>query len=156
VPGSLDTRPVFPPDTIRPIENALIKARTSALQAQQEQMRSQQQLLGGIARGRPPPNGPYRETPTPPSGPRMPYGHAYHPPNGPGANGRPMETPVQQGYPQHHNPQVRPNFLLVYQRQTGRVPHPWRRRANHKALISRPPANRGCLFYHTNHHRPRR
>jgi pre-mRNA cleavage complex 2 protein Pcf11 len=35
VPGSLDTRPVFPPDTTRNIENALIKARTAALQSQQ-------------------------------------------------------------------------------------------------------------------------
>ncbi|KAJ5833132.1 hypothetical protein N7474_001443 [Penicillium riverlandense] len=35
VPGSLDTRPVFPPDITRNIENALIKARTAALQSQQ-------------------------------------------------------------------------------------------------------------------------
>ncbi|KAL8366127.1 hypothetical protein RB595_004751 [Gaeumannomyces hyphopodioides] len=104
VPGTLDTRPVFPPDTVRPIENALIKARTSALQAQQEQMRSQQQLLAG-GRGRPP-NGPYRETPTPPGGPRNPYGHAFAPPSGP--NGRPSETPVMQGYLTHHNPQGMP------------------------------------------------
>lgn len=111
VPGSLDTRPVFPPDTVRPIENALIKARTSALQAQQEQMRSQQQLLAG-GRGRPS-NGPYRETPTPPGGPRNPYGHAFAPPSGP--NGRPPETPVQQGYATHHNPQVGipSGFLLL-------------------------------------------
>jgi pre-mRNA cleavage complex 2 protein Pcf11 len=60
VPGSLDTRPVFPPDVVRPIENALIKARTSALQAQQERMQQQNFL------GRPRPAAPYRETPTPP------------------------------------------------------------------------------------------
>ncbi|KAL8281797.1 hypothetical protein RB597_009490 [Gaeumannomyces tritici] len=106
VPGSLDTRPVFPPDTVRPIENALIKARTSALQAQQEQMRSQQQLLTG-GRGRPPPNGPYRETPTPPGGPRNPYGHAFAPPPS-GPNGRPSEPPLMQGFPAHHNPQGMP------------------------------------------------
>lgn len=35
VPGSLDTRPVFPPDVTRNIESALIKARTAALQQQQ-------------------------------------------------------------------------------------------------------------------------
>jgi pre-mRNA cleavage complex 2 protein Pcf11 len=35
VPGSLDTRPVFAPDITRNIENALIKARTAALQSQQ-------------------------------------------------------------------------------------------------------------------------
>jgi pre-mRNA cleavage complex 2 protein Pcf11 len=37
VPGSLDPRPVFSADVTRPIETALIKARTQALQAQQEQ-----------------------------------------------------------------------------------------------------------------------
>ncbi|KAK6609401.1 hypothetical protein H4I96_03332 [Botrytis cinerea] len=61
VPGSIDTRPVFPPEVTRPIENALIKARTSALQ--QEQLRSQQQLMnrGRSAVGQ----APYRNTPTP-------------------------------------------------------------------------------------------
>ncbi|KAI6249215.1 hypothetical protein HI914_02370 [Erysiphe necator] len=65
VPGSMDTRPVFPPEVTRPIENALIKAKTSFLQAHQEHMRTQQQLTG---RGRQiPPQIPYRETPTPPN-----------------------------------------------------------------------------------------
>ncbi|TLD32755.1 hypothetical protein PspLS_01493 [Pyricularia sp. CBS 133598] len=98
VPGSLDTRPVFPPEVVRPIENALIKARTSALQAQQEQMRNQHHLLGG--RGRPPPpmmpqGMPYRETPTPP-GARGPngYGQPYLPPNVRGP-----ENPQGQTYP---------------------------------------------------------
>ncbi|KAI0855484.1 hypothetical protein F4860DRAFT_32387 [Xylaria cubensis] len=64
VPGSIDTRPVFSPDVVRPIENALIKVRTTTLQQDQERMRTQQQLYG---RGRPAPQGmPYRETPTPP------------------------------------------------------------------------------------------
>lgn len=31
VPGSIDPRPVFPADTVRPIENALIKAKTAAI-----------------------------------------------------------------------------------------------------------------------------
>ncbi|KAI8258950.1 hypothetical protein K4K58_002934 [Colletotrichum sp. SAR11_239] len=53
VPGSLDKRPVFAPEVTQPIESALMKARTSALQAQQ-----------GRGRGRP--GAPYRETPTPP------------------------------------------------------------------------------------------
>lgn len=101
VPGSIDTRPVFPPDVVRPIENALIKARTTALQAQQESLRGQQQLLsrGRVAM-------PYRETPTPPdprSGPQQagPYGH----PPFPGMNGTPQGNPVaiQQGYPIHPN-----------------------------------------------------
>jgi len=65
VPGSLDTRPVFPVEVTRTIENALIKARTAAVQLQQQQAKSQQELL---ARGRPTatPPVPWRNTPTPP------------------------------------------------------------------------------------------
>ncbi|KAI1430581.1 hypothetical protein GGR50DRAFT_191040 [Xylaria sp. CBS 124048] len=74
VPGSIDTRPVFPPDVIRPIENALIKVRTTALQQDQERMRMQQQLFG---RGRPVQAVPYRDTVTPP-GVRS-QGHVYPP-----------------------------------------------------------------------------
>ena len=76
VPGSLDPRPVFPAETIRPIENALIKARTAAVQAQQQQQsRAQQEMM---ARSRPmaTPNPQWRSTPTPPQG-RGPY---YPPP----------------------------------------------------------------------------
>lgn len=65
VPGSLDTRPVFPVEITRSIENALIKARTAALQ--QQQARSQQELLG---RGRgvtTPPNWTHSPTPPPPA-----------------------------------------------------------------------------------------
>ena len=50
IPGSMDPRPVFPIDTVRPIENALIKAKTAALQNTRQ---VQQQ-----------PD--YRNTPTPP------------------------------------------------------------------------------------------
>lgn len=92
VPGSMDTRPVFPPDVTRPIENALIKARTSAVQAQQEQMRNnQQQYLG---RGRPVASpAPYQQTPTPPAGYRQ------------------QPPPAQyQGYPpqQYQSPPINP------------------------------------------------
>ncbi|KAE8378723.1 hypothetical protein BDV26DRAFT_185070 [Aspergillus bertholletiae] len=52
VPGSLDTRPVFPPDVTRSIESALIKARTAALQ--QQQARSQQEILTRGRVGTPP------------------------------------------------------------------------------------------------------
>lgn len=38
VPGSIDPRPVFPLETVRPIENALIKARTAVLQSRQPQV----------------------------------------------------------------------------------------------------------------------
>jgi pre-mRNA cleavage complex 2 protein Pcf11 len=105
VPGSIDTRPVFPVEVTRPIENALIKARTSALQAHQEYARSQQQPMG---RGRPGmvPD-PYRNTPTPPNAFRPPqyaqqgYGSTY---------GQPYPTDqVGQAYnqQQYGTPQVR-------------------------------------------------
>jgi pre-mRNA cleavage complex 2 protein Pcf11 len=86
VPGSIDTRPVFPIEVTRPIETALIKARTAALQSQQEYARSQPQALG---RARPPMMGdPYRNTPTPPNGFRPP----------------PVQQPGygSQAYPQDH------------------------------------------------------
>nr|POE53457.1 uncharacterized protein c4g9.04c [Quercus suber] len=63
VPGSVDTMPVFSPDVVRPIENALIKARTAMLQnrpqAQQQAIRSTPtppQLNGQFA---PPPGSGY-------------------------------------------------------------------------------------------------
>ena len=52
VPGSMDTRPVFPLDTVRPIESALIKAKTAALQSSRPAPNQLQQE--------------YRSTPTPP------------------------------------------------------------------------------------------
>ncbi|KAJ3560265.1 hypothetical protein NPX13_g9360 [Xylaria arbuscula] len=75
IPGSIDTRPIFPPDVVRPIENALIKVRTTALQQDQERMRSQQQLYG---RGRPAQGMPYRETTTPPGARPPSQVHAYN------------------------------------------------------------------------------
>ena len=70
VPGSLDTRPVFPAEITRSIENALIKARTAALQHQQA--RNQQEILGR-SRGVATPPITWRNTPTPPqSAPRYP------------------------------------------------------------------------------------
>jgi pre-mRNA cleavage complex 2 protein Pcf11 len=66
VPGSIDTRPVFPSDVTRPIETALIKARTSALQAHQEFAARNQQQLSRARPGMQPTPTPYRETPTPP------------------------------------------------------------------------------------------
>ncbi|KAI3327924.1 hypothetical protein HD806DRAFT_484424 [Xylariaceae sp. AK1471] len=85
VPGSIDTRPVFPPEVVRPIENALIKVRTTTLQQDQERLRSQQQLYG---RGRPVQGVPYRETPTPPGARPPSQLHTY---------------PVQQPPMQHPN-----------------------------------------------------
>ncbi|KAM0801104.1 hypothetical protein BDR22DRAFT_880498 [Usnea florida] len=96
VPGSLDPRPVFPAETIRPIENALIKARTAAVQAQQQQQsRAQQETM---ARGRPmaTPSSQWRSTPTPPQA-RGPY----YPP--------PQQTYGQQNVT-NGNYQVRPPY----------------------------------------------
>lgn len=110
VPGSIDTRPVFPPEVTRPIENALIKARTSAVQAHQEHLRSQQQIMG--RRPNPSPT-PFRDTPTPPGavrhaipgapGPGYPpnYGpQSYPPPAGGQQFPNPMNGHQQYGLPQ--------------------------------------------------------
>ncbi|OAA66469.1 mRNA cleavage factor complex component [Niveomyces insectorum RCEF 264] len=103
VPGSVDPRPVFAPDTVRPIENALVKAKTSALQAQQEHMRTEQQLLG---RGRPYNATPYRQTPTPPGG-RLGYIPAA------GAYGQ--QPPPQSQQQQQLQPQPQPQPPLPQQ-----------------------------------------
>ncbi|KAG9243156.1 hypothetical protein BJ878DRAFT_543565 [Calycina marina] len=114
VPGTtVGTAPVFPPEVTRPIENALIKARTSAVQAQQQQMRGQQQLMGGRGAS----VTPYTETPTPPAagnygqpgygtnyseqqyppaGAPQPYPHQV---NGQHINGLPSRPPTQQYSP---------------------------------------------------------
>lgn len=96
VPGSIDSTPVFPPDVIRPIENALLKARTAALQAQQEQARRQMGSRGGR-----PPGSSYRATPTPPNA-RQPFNQPpYQGGPYPGANSaRPTPAPAQQTYQQ--------------------------------------------------------
>ena len=75
VPGSLDTRPVFPPEITRSIESALIKARTAALQ--QEQARGSRDILN---RG--------RGTGTPPGMARPANNHH-------GTNGQGYGTPVR-------------------------------------------------------------
>lgn len=62
VPGSLDPRPVFPVDITRGIENALIKARTAALQ-QQQRNQPQDVLTRGRNSATPPS---WTHTPTPP------------------------------------------------------------------------------------------
>jgi pre-mRNA cleavage complex 2 protein Pcf11 len=103
VPGSMDKRPVFPPEVVRPIENALIKAKTAALQHQ-----------------RLPPAG-YKNTPTPPQMngqfglPQGQYAHQQyqrqqHTPQ-PGQFQPPYQsTPSQQGgYPYAQPPQQPPH-----------------------------------------------
>lgn len=86
VPGSLETRPVFPVETTRPIENALIKARTIAVQQQQQQARGQLEMFNRN-RSTATTNSSFRNTPTPPQN-----NVQYPPPNPSGL--------VQQ-YPSH-------------------------------------------------------
>ncbi|KAB8069561.1 mRNA cleavage factor complex component Pcf11 [Aspergillus leporis] len=109
VPGSLDSRPVFPPEITRSIESALIKARTAALQ--QQQARSQQDVLTRGRVGTPPGWG---NSPTPPqnlaryppsanSTPPMPYNR-----NGPGhgfPSAEPRSTPTPQSQQPHQQQQ---------------------------------------------------
>ena len=79
--GSLgSSKPVFPPEIVKPIENALIAARIAAQQVNQNSLQGQQYLL----RGARPPAPPHRNTPTPPNvrpASQLP-GQQYPPPNG--------------------------------------------------------------------------
>ncbi|EGO56489.1 hypothetical protein NEUTE1DRAFT_147145 [Neurospora tetrasperma FGSC 2508] len=80
VPGSISTKPVFPPEVVKPIENALIAAKNVALQVNQSSYQGQQYML----RGARPPAPPHRDTPTPPNvrpATQQP-GQQYPPPNG--------------------------------------------------------------------------
>lgn len=77
VPGSLETRPVFPPEITRTIENALIRARTAAIERERPQVNRPR---GGTPIGR-------SNNSTPPQG--MPRPLAQYP-----SNGRPLHTPV--------------------------------------------------------------
>lgn len=80
VPGSISTKPVFPPEVVKPIENALIAAKNVALQVNQSSFQGQQYML----RGARPPAPPHRDTPTPPNvrpATQQP-GQQYPPPNG--------------------------------------------------------------------------
>ncbi|KAK3386935.1 hypothetical protein B0H63DRAFT_143099 [Podospora didyma] len=112
VPGSISTKPVFPPEHVRPIENALIAARNVAYAAQQNSFHGQQQLLRGPG-GRP--SAPARDTPTPPTA--RPISYQVGPPQGqppfPGPNGQPpphLAEPVQQ-QPYPMRPLSTPNMI---------------------------------------------
>ncbi|KAI1281829.1 hypothetical protein F5Y07DRAFT_353942 [Xylaria sp. FL0933] len=109
VPGSIDTRPVFAPDVVRPIENALIKVRTTALQQDQERMRNQQQLYG---RGRPVQGVPYRDTATPPGARPPSQVHPLYPQQPP-----PIQSQQQQHGNGLYNQPTQPPPLVGYQSQ---------------------------------------
>ena len=66
VPESMDPRPVFAPQVTRDIENTLIKYRTAAVQ--QAHLTQRPPLQQNVP-GRPMPNTPWRNTPTPPQNP---------------------------------------------------------------------------------------
>ncbi|KAA6409587.1 MAG: mRNA cleavage factor complex component Pcf11 [Lasallia pustulata] len=116
VPGSLETRPVFPVEITRPIENALIKAKTMAVQQQQQQARGQLEMFNRN-RSMATPNGSFRNTPTPPQNnarypPPNPSGFVQHypshltgAPNGHHQILRPSASP----YPQYASPQPTPS-----------------------------------------------
>lgn len=112
----MDTRPVFSPELVRPIENALMKAKAA--------MMPQAQLPGRPRPGMPMP--PHRNTPTPPGMTRsasgtpnftpQPYQHPHGaPPNGHASYGQHLvsnltlllhtSADVCQPYSQHTTPQ---------------------------------------------------
>ncbi|KAK6352663.1 hypothetical protein TWF730_009477 [Orbilia blumenaviensis] len=100
VPGSTSSNPLFPAETTRKIDNALIKARTAAVQQQQKQMKQDSARFGvgqqpGTVATNP---GPYRSTPTPPTN-----GHGqtgpYNPPPPQNFDGR-VEPLVNKPTPQ--------------------------------------------------------
>ena len=98
VPGSIDSRPVFPNEITKKIENALLQAKTRALQNEQQQMRSQQELLRRRAPGTTPTTQ-WRSTPTPPQNtPRYP-------------------PPVSQGYVQPLAPNGNVGSLYLSDKQ---------------------------------------
>ncbi|KAK7977556.1 hypothetical protein PG988_005046 [Apiospora saccharicola] len=147
IPGSIDTRPVFPPDVTRPIENALIKARTSAMAAQQQHYRNEQQLLG---RGRPMPQQPpvpYRNTPTPPNvrPSSQASGYPGNHSNGAGPFGPPAQAAGQ--YPQHQCTQCGRRFKNDAEGKTKKTAHmDWHFKVNQRiAEADKAGQNRGWL-----------
>lgn len=122
VPGSMDTRPVFPAEVTRPIENALIKARTAFVREHQAKL--QQEKLNHNRHVATPPVA-WRNTPTPPqnTGP-------YRPP------------PTAHAYGPHHGGNGVANTYK--DRQVGDLPTYWRQFANQVAkpsLPQHPPPN---------------
>ncbi|KAL9001972.1 MAG: hypothetical protein Q9188_005068 [Gyalolechia gomerana] len=112
VPGSTDPRPVFPPETTRPIETALIKYRTLAFQTAQQQQRQH-------------PMSPYGMThsPFPIATAHPQWQNTATPPQNNGAYG----LPSTQGYPQSNGyPQVCvPSVAIVGQlTNSQRPPYP--------------------------------
>ena len=114
VPGSLDPRPVFPVETTRPIENALIKARTLAVQQQQQQAKTQQEMLSRN-RALATPSTMWRNTPTPPqSNGRFPPvpGPGYPPQSYPPSNLSSNQAQVSGAFISHSSEAVNQLFQI--------------------------------------------
>ena len=103
IPNSGDPTPVFSPEITKRIENALIKAKTAAVQSQQNQTRSVRPTFPLPPRPILSPGLPYHNTPTPPN-----QNNTYPMPSS-------NATPVQYGNPAqprlYNNQQV--SFLLL-------------------------------------------
>ncbi|KAH8677400.1 hypothetical protein BX600DRAFT_506443 [Xylariales sp. PMI_506] len=114
IPGSIDTRPVFPPDVTRPIETALFQARESGAQRSQQFANQRRPMAQGM---------PLRDTPTPPGARPLAQVNGY--PGGlpvPTTAGAPYGQPTQPTttqYPYHQTqpapsrstPQPQPNIV---------------------------------------------
>ena len=110
VPGSMESRPVFPHDVTRTIENALIKFRTIAVQQQQQNARTQRPPSGMPVR---PLSAAYRNTPTPPqNGSRYapPGQHLYQNNGYPGQQVCPVGYPPFQTCTYYAQPPPQPGF----------------------------------------------
>ena len=125
VPGSQETRPVFPPDITKRIENALIQAKTATLRQQQQQAQNQENML----RRRFPtmkPSMPYQNTPTPPQN------LSRYPPPAP-------QPYVQYNQASNGHPQVRNSFfdshhILTSPRLALHIRNTFRPLLNHQVL----------------------
>ena len=97
-PGSLETKPVFPPEMTGLIDQALQKARNAAFEQQQQQQLKLQQESMARNRNVPLTNLGYRQTPTPPQ-----------------VNGQ-YRPPAPQSYTQVYQHQTKPNgsYQQVY------------------------------------------
>lgn len=116
IPGSIDTRPVFPPDVTRPIENALLQARASG--------NEQVKRMMGQGRQAPPQGMPYRDTPTPPGvrPPTQANGYPGGPPPA-GMNGNPYGQPPQQQQQQQQPPPAQYPYQQVCRSLPGSSRH---------------------------------
>nr|KMM63937.1 hypothetical protein CPAG_00289 [Coccidioides posadasii RMSCC 3488] len=108
VPGSLDPRPVFPVEITRTIENALIKARTAALQQQQAR---QQQEIRSRTRGVATPPPAWKQAATLPQTAAQYTSSSGQPQH---ANGQIHSDPYQARYAQTAPPQYPPAAQQQY------------------------------------------